>query len=126
MSHGKDAKKLDGLVKLNVADQPVRQVREAGQYARRRRLDARPLGDLLGQRRESDLHYRLDLPTLLVERDNVYKGNRHQVAEKKRPSATSWSTWPRSSAPTSTRWVSARPSGRLWLMARVSEGNGAA
>ena len=35
---------------------------------------------------ESDLHYRIDIPTLLVGRGNgLYKGNRHQVAEKETP-----------------------------------------
>ena len=35
---------------------------------------------------ESDLHFRLDVPTLLVGKGNgLYKGNRHQVAPKETP-----------------------------------------
>jgi hypothetical protein len=35
---------------------------------------------------ESDLHLRLDVPTLLVGRGaGLYKGNRHQVATKETP-----------------------------------------
>jgi len=35
---------------------------------------------------ESDLHFRLDVPTLLVGKGNgLYKGNRHQAAGKETP-----------------------------------------
>jgi len=87
--HGKDAKKLDGLVKLNTW-----QVSLFAKFVEK--LANTPDGDgsLLDHSvifwgsgmSESDLHYRLDLPTLLMGRGNgLYKGNRHQVADKETP-----------------------------------------
>ena len=87
--HGKDAKKLDGLVKLNTW-----QISLFAKFVEK--LANTPDGDgsLLDHSvifwgsgmSESDLHYRLDLPTLLMGRGNgLYKGNRHQVAEKETP-----------------------------------------
>ena len=87
--HGKDAKKLDDLVKLNTW-----QVSLFAKFIER--LSKTPDGDgslldhsviLWGSgMSESDLHYRIDVPTLLVGRGNgLYKGNRHQVADKETP-----------------------------------------
>ena len=87
--HGKDQKKLDGLVKLNTW-----QVSLFAKFVEK--LANTPDGDgsLLDHSvifwgsgmSESDLHYRLDLPTLLMGRGNgLYKGNRHQVADKETP-----------------------------------------
>jgi len=87
--HGKDAKKLEGLVKLNTW-----QVSLFAKFVEK--LANTPDGDgsLLDHSvifwgsgmSESDLHYRLDLPTLLMGRGNgLYKGNRHQVADKETP-----------------------------------------
>ena len=87
--HGKDQRKLDGLVKLNTW-----QVSLFAKFVDR--LAKTPDGDgsLLDHSvifwgsgmSESDLHYRIDVPTLLVGRGNgLYKGNRHQVAGKETP-----------------------------------------
>ncbi|HEV8392680.1 MAG TPA: DUF1552 domain-containing protein, partial [Vicinamibacterales bacterium] len=82
--HGKDTKKLEGLVKLNTW-----QVSLFAKFVDR--LAKTPDGDgsLLDHSvifwgsgmSESDLHFRLDVPTLLVGKGNgLYKGNRHQAA----------------------------------------------
>jgi hypothetical protein len=87
--HGKDQKKLDGLVKLNTW-----QVSLFAKFIDR--LAKTPDGDgsLLDHSvifwgsgmSESDLHFRLDVPTLLVGKGNgLYKGNRHQAAGKETP-----------------------------------------
>jgi uncharacterized protein DUF1552 len=87
--HGKDTKKLDGLVKLNTW-----QVSLFAKFVDR--LAKTPDGDgsLLDHSvifwgsgmSESDLHFRLDVPTLLVGKGNgLYKGNRHQAAGKEIP-----------------------------------------
>jgi hypothetical protein len=87
--HGKDQRKLDGLVKLNTW-----QVSLFAKFVDR--LAKTPDGDgsLLDHSvifwgsgmSESDLHFRLDVPTLLVGKGNgLYKGNRHQAAGKETP-----------------------------------------
>ena len=87
--HGKDQKKLDGLVKLNTW-----QISLFAKFIDR--LAKTPDGDgsLLDHSvifwgsgmSESDLHFRLDVPTLLVGKGNgLYKGNRHQAAGKETP-----------------------------------------
>jgi hypothetical protein len=87
--HGRDPKKLDGLVKLNTW-----QISLFSKFVER--LSNTPDGDgslldhsviLWGSgMSESDLHYRIDVPTLLVGRGaGLYKGNRHQVAAKETP-----------------------------------------
>jgi hypothetical protein len=87
--HGRDPKKLEGLVKLNTW-----QVSLFAKFVER--LSRIPDGDgsLLDHSviswgsgmSESDLHYRIDVPTLLVGRGaGLYKGNRHQVAPKETP-----------------------------------------
>jgi len=87
--HGKDQRKLDGLVKLNTW-----QVSLFAKFVDR--LAKTPDGDgsLLDHSvifwgsgmSESDLHFRLDVPTLLVGKGNgLYKGNRHQVAPAETP-----------------------------------------
>jgi hypothetical protein len=87
--HGKDATKLEGLVKLNTW-----QVSLFAKFVER--LSTTPDGDgsLLDHSvifwgsgmSESDLHHRIDVPTLLVGRGNgLYKGNRHLVAPKETP-----------------------------------------
>jgi hypothetical protein len=87
--HGKDTKKLEGLVKLNTW-----QVSLFAKFVDR--LAKTPDGDgsLLDHSvifwgsgmSESDLHFRLDVPTLLVGKGNgLYKGNRHQAAGKETP-----------------------------------------
>jgi hypothetical protein len=87
--HGKDAKKLDGLVKLNTW-----QVSLFAKFVERLSKTQDGDGTLLDHSvifwgsgmSESDLHYRLDVPTLLVGRGNgLYKGNRHQIAPKETP-----------------------------------------
>jgi hypothetical protein len=87
--HGRDPKKLAGLIKLNTW-----QVSLFAKFVDR--LSKIPDGDgslldhsviLWGSgMSESDLHYRIDVPTLLVGRGaGLYKGNRHQVASKETP-----------------------------------------
>jgi hypothetical protein len=87
--HGKDPKKVDGLIKLNTW-----QVSLFAKFVDR--LAKTPDGDgslldhsviLWGSgMSESDIHYRIDVPTLLVGRGaGLYKGNRHQVAGKETP-----------------------------------------
>ena len=87
--HGKDAKKLENLVKLNSW-----QVSLFAKFVERLKNTPDGDGSLLDHAvifwgsgmSESDLHYRIDIPTLLVGRGNgLYKGNRHQVAEKETP-----------------------------------------
>ena len=87
--HGREPKKLEGLIKLNTW-----QISLFGKFVER--LENTPDGDgslldhsviLWGSgMSESDLHYRIDVPTLLVGRGaGLYKGNRHQVAAKETP-----------------------------------------
>jgi len=87
--HGKDPKKLDGLVKLNTW-----QIKLFSKFVERLRTIPDGDGSLLDHSvilwgsgmSESDLHYRIDVPTLLVGRGAcLYKGNRHQVAAKETP-----------------------------------------
>ena len=87
--HGKDTKKLDGLVKLNTW-----QVDLFAKFVDRLAKTEDGDGSLLDHSvifwgsgmSESDLHYRIDVPTLLVGRGaGLYKGNRHQVAPKETP-----------------------------------------
>ncbi|PWT86422.1 MAG: hypothetical protein C5B57_01070, partial [Blastocatellia bacterium] len=87
--HGKDPKKLEGLIKLNTW-----QVKLFSRFVERLRNTPDGDGSLLDHSvimwgsgmSESDLHYRIDVPTLLVGRGaGLYKGNRHQVAPKETP-----------------------------------------
>jgi len=87
--HGKDARKLAGLIKLNTW-----QVSLFARFVERLKNTPDGDGSLLDHSvilwgsgmSESDLHYRIDVPTLLVGRGNgLYKGNRHQVADKETP-----------------------------------------
>ena len=87
--HGKDAKKLHGLVKLNTW-----QVELFAKFVDRLARTEDGDGSLLDHSvifwgsgmSESDLHYRIDVPTLLVGHGvGLYKGNRHQVAPKETP-----------------------------------------
>jgi hypothetical protein len=87
--HGKDARKLAGLIKLNTW-----QVSLFAKFVERLKNTPDGDGSLLDHSvilwgsgmSESDLHYRIDVPTLLVGRGNgLYKGNRHQVADKETP-----------------------------------------
>jgi Protein of unknown function (DUF1552) len=87
--HGRDPKQLAGLITLNTW-----QVSLFSKFVER--LSNTPDGDgsLLDRSvifwgsgmSESDLHYRIDVPTLLVGRGaGLYQGNRHQVAAKETP-----------------------------------------
>jgi hypothetical protein len=87
--HGKDPKKLEGLVKLNTW-----QINLFSKFVERLSNTQDGDGSLLDHSvilwgsgmSESDLHYRIDVPTLLVGRGaGLYKGNRHQVASKETP-----------------------------------------
>jgi hypothetical protein len=87
--HGRDPKKLEGLIKLNTW-----QVSLFGRFVERLKNTPDGDGSLLDHSvilwgsgmSESDLHYRIDVPTLLVGRGaGLYKGNRHQVAAKETP-----------------------------------------
>jgi hypothetical protein len=87
--HGRDPKKLEGLIKLNTW-----QVSLFSKFVERLSKIADGDGSLLDHSvimwgsgmSESDLHYRIDVPTLLVGRGaGLYKGNRHQVAPKETP-----------------------------------------
>jgi len=87
--HGKDARKLADLIKLNTW-----QVSLFAKFVERLKNTPDGDGSLLDHSvilwgsgmSESDLHYRIDVPTLLVGRGNgLYKGNRHQVADKETP-----------------------------------------
>jgi len=87
--HGKDARKLADLIKLNTW-----QVSLFARFVERLKNTPDGDGSLLDHSvilwgsgmSESDLHYRIDVPTLLVGRGNgLYKGNRHQVADKETP-----------------------------------------
>src|SRR5436190_1318569 len=87
--HGKDTKKLEGLVKLNTWQVELFS-KCVGRLAKTNDGD----GSLLDHSvilwgsgmSESDLHYRIDVPTLLVGHGaGLYKGNRHQVAPKETP-----------------------------------------
>jgi hypothetical protein len=87
--HGRDPKKLEGLIKLNTW-----QVSLFGRFVERLKNTPDGDGSLLDHSvilwgsgmSESDLHYRIDVPTLLVGRGaGLYKGNRHQVAGKETP-----------------------------------------
>ena len=87
--HGKDARKLNGLVQLNTW-----QVQLFAKFVDRLAKTEDGDGSLLDHSvifwgsgmSESDLHYRIDVPTLLVGRGaGLYRGNRHQVAPKETP-----------------------------------------
>jgi hypothetical protein len=87
--HGRDPKKLEGLIKLNTW-----QISLFGKFVERLKNTPDGDGSLLDHSvimwgsgmSESDLHYRIDVPTLLVGRGaGLYKGNRHQVATKETP-----------------------------------------
>jgi len=87
--HGRDPKKLEGLIKLNTW-----QISLFGKFVERLKNTPDGDGSLLDHSvimwgsgmSESDLHYRIDVPTLLVGRGaGLYKGNRHQVAAKETP-----------------------------------------
>jgi hypothetical protein len=87
--HGKDARKLSNLVKLNTW-----QVSLFAKFVERLKNTPDGDGSLLDHSvifwgsgmSESDLHFRLDVPTLLVGKGNgLYKGNRHQVAPAETP-----------------------------------------
>ena len=87
--HGKDARKLSDLVKLNTW-----QVSLFARFVERLKNAPDGDGSLLDHSvifwgsgmSESDLHFRLDVPTLLVGKGNgLYKGNRHQVAPAETP-----------------------------------------
>jgi hypothetical protein len=87
--HGRDQKKLDGLIKLNTW-----QISLFGKFVERLKNTPDGDGSLLDHSvilwgsgmSESDLHYRIDVPTLLVGRGaGLYKGNRHQVTAKETP-----------------------------------------
>ena len=87
--HGKDVRKLSDLIKLNTW-----QVSLFAKFVERLKNTPDVDGSMLDNSvifwgsgmSESDLHYRIDVPTLLVGTGNgLYKGNRHQVAAKETP-----------------------------------------